>query len=307
MTVPERRRVGLAAGEIAYLDEGQGPAVVLLHGFPTSAHLWRDLVPMLAPRFRAIAPDLLGYGHSSKPADVDALTIRAQARTVRDLLEHLGIEEFAVVGHDIGGGIAQLLAFDGGVHTMVLTDTISLDSWPIEAVKMIAGAPDEQVTEDFAADLARVAFDVGMSHREQLADEDLEEYLRPWRREPMALVRAARAIDGEGLRDSEDRLRNLDQRVLIAWGEDDPFHGAERAERLGELLPGATVGLLPGCGHFITEDAPETVLPLMARYLETHELGGHAHAERTPIELGISLQRPARPSVPEGFEDIEED
>jgi 2-hydroxymuconate-semialdehyde hydrolase len=307
MTVPKRRQARLPAGEIAYLDEGAGPAVVLLHGFPTSAHLWRDLVPMLAPRFRAIAPDLLGYGDSSKPADVDALTIRAQARMVRDLLEHLGIEEFSVVGHDIGGGVAQLLAFEGGVHTMALADTISLDSWPIEAVKMIAEASDEQVTEDFAADVARVAFDVGMSHRERLADEDLEEYLRPWRAEPLALVRAARAIDGEGLRDTEGRLRSLEQRVLVAWGEDDPFQGAEWAERLGELLPGATVALLPGCGHFITEDAPETVLPLISRYLETHELGGHAHAERTPVELGISFQRPARPSVPEGFEDIEED
>jgi 2-hydroxymuconate-semialdehyde hydrolase len=307
MTVPERRRVRLAPGEIAYLDEGEGPAVVLLHGFPTSAHLWRDLVPMLAPRFRAIAPDLLGYGDSSKPADADALTIGAQAGMVRDLLVHLGIEEFAMVGHDIGGGIAQLLAFEGGVRSMVLADTISLDSWPIEAVKMIAEASDEQVIEDSVVDVTRVAFDVGMGHRERLADEDLEEFLRPWRAEPLALVRAARAIDGVGLRDSEDRLRSLEQRVLIAWGEDDSFQDAGWAERLGELLPGATVAILPGCGHFITEDAPETVLPLIVRYLETHELGGHAHAERTPIELGISFQRPARPSVPEGFEDIEED
>jgi 2-hydroxymuconate-semialdehyde hydrolase len=307
MTVPERRRIRLDAGEIAYLDEGDGPAVLLLHGFPTSAHLWRDLVPMLAPRFRAVAPDLLGYGQSSKPEDVAALTIRAQADVVRDLLRRLGVDGFAVVGHDIGGGIAQLLAFEGGVRTMVLADSISFDSWPIEAVRMIAGASDGQVTEEIVADVAALVFDVGMGHRERLADEDLEEYLRPWRADPVALVRAARAIDGVGLRDAEDRLRALDQRVLIAWGEDDPFQPAAWAERLGELLPGATVALLPGCGHFITEDAPETVLPLIARYLETHELGGHAHAARTPVELGISFQRPAHPSRPEGFEDIEED
>jgi 2-hydroxymuconate-semialdehyde hydrolase len=303
----ERRRVALDAGETAYVDEGEGPAVLLLHGFPTSAHLWRDLVPILAPRFRAVAPDLIGYGESSKAPDVEALTIRAQAGAVRGFLEHLGIEEFAVVGHDIGGGIAQLLAFEGGVRSMVLADSISLDSWPIEAVRMIAEAADEQVTEEFAADVTRVAFDVGMSHRERLADEDLEEYLRPWREDPLALVRAARAIDGEGLKGTEDRLRALEQRVLVAWGEDDPFQPAEWAERLGELLAGATVALLPGCGHFLTEDAPETVLPLIARYLETHELGGHAHAGPTPLELGISFQRPARPSVPEGFEDIEEE
>jgi 2-hydroxymuconate-semialdehyde hydrolase len=301
MTVLERRRAHLDAGEMAYAEEGDGPAVLLLHGFPTSFHLWRDLVPILAPRFRVIAPDFLGYGDSAKPPDPGALTIRAQAEAVRELLAHLGVEEFAVIGHDIGGGVAQLLAFEGGVRTMVLADTISLDSWPIEAVKMIAGARDEDVTEEFAVDVARLAFDVGMVHRDRLAEEDLEEYLRPWRRDRGALVRAARAIDGVGLEGSQERLRSLQQRVLVAWGEEDPYQPVEWAERLGELLPGSTVALLPGCGHFITEDAPDTVVPLIARYLETHELGGHAHAGPTPVELGISFERPAHP--PEGFEE----
>lgn len=303
MTVLERRREHSGSGHIAYVEEGQGPAVVLLHGFPTSSHLWRDLVPILAPRFRAIAPDLIGYGESAKPEDPEALTIQAQADAARELLAHLGVEEFAVIGHDIGGGVAQLLAFEGGVRSMVLADTISLDSWPIEAVKMIARARDDDVTEDFAADVVRLAFEVGMVRRDRLAEEDLEEYLSPWRRDPPALVRAARAIDGVGLEGSQERLRSLQQRVLVAWGEEDPYQPAEWAEHLGELLPGSTVALLPGCGHFLTEDAPETVLPLIAGYLETHELGGHAHAGPTPVELGISFERPPHPSGPEGLEE----
>jgi len=75
----EMRRARVSGGELAYVDEGEGLGVVLLHGFPTSSHLWRDLVPMLAPRFRAIAVDLLGYGDSHKPADPTALTITRQA------------------------------------------------------------------------------------------------------------------------------------------------------------------------------------------------------------------------------------
>jgi 2-hydroxymuconate-semialdehyde hydrolase len=299
MIGPERKSVVLEAGEMAYVDEGSGPAVLLLHGFPSSSHLWRDLVPVLAPRFRAIAPDLLGYGESSKPEDPAALTITAQAAGVSELLRTLDVEEAAVIGHDIGGGVAQLLAFEGGVRTVVLIDSISLDSWPIEAVKMIAGANDGDVTEEFAADVARLAFDIGMGHRERLGDEDLELYLKPWREEPTALVRAARAIDGVGLTSSEERLRGLDNRVLIVWGEDDPYQPVEWAERLGELIPGSTAALLPGCGHFVTEDAPESVIPLVTGYLQTHELGGHAHAGPTPVELGISFERPS----PEGFEE----
>jgi 2-hydroxymuconate-semialdehyde hydrolase len=302
MTELERRRSRLEAGEMAYLDEGSGPPVLLLHGFPSSSHLWRDLVPVLAPRFRAIAPDLLGYGLSSKPEEPSALTITAQTAALRDLLSSLDVEEAAVIGHDIGGGVAQLLAFEGVARTLVLIDSISLDSWPIEAVKMIAGANEDDVTEEFAADVARLAFDVGMAHRERLAGEDLEEYLRPWREDPLALVRAARAIDGEGLTGTDDRLRSLGNRVLIVWGEDDPYQPAEWAERLGELIPGSTVALLPGCGHFVTEDAPESVIPLVSGYLQTHELGGHAHAGPTPVELGISFERPPGPSA-----DLEEE
>lgn len=291
----------ISAGRLAYADEGEGPAVVLLHGFPTSSHLWRDLVPILAPRFRAVAPDLLGYGDSSKPQDRDALTVRAQAGHVRELLDRLGITEFAVLGHDIGGGVAQLLALRGGVGAMVLLDSIAFDAWPIEAVKMIQSADPSQADEELARGIATLALDTGMAVPERLAEEDRQEYLRPWLADPPALLRAARGIDGVGLVGTEDRLAALDARVLVVWGEEDPYLPAELAERLGDVLPGATVALLPGCAHFLTEDAPEAVAPLIAEYLRVHHLreSHHQHAGPTPVELGVSFQRPARPSDPE--------
>jgi 2-hydroxymuconate-semialdehyde hydrolase len=294
------KRLAVSAGHLTYADEGEGPAVVLLHGFPTSSHLWRDLVPILAPRFRAIAPDLLGYGHSSKPEDPSALTIRAQAAHVRELLDRTGIDEFAVIGHDIGGGIAQLLALEGGVGTVVLIDSISFDSWPIEAVRMIQAADPGETDEEFVRGLVDVALDLGLAHGDRLADADREAYLRPWIEEPAALIRAARAIDGIGLAGTEERLSALDARVLLVWGEEDPYQPAELAERLSDVLPGSTTALLPGCAHFVTEDAPEAVLPLIAEYLRVHHLRAehHHHAGPTPVELGISFDRPA-PADPE--------
>ncbi|MGH2723488.1 MAG: alpha/beta fold hydrolase [Actinomycetota bacterium] len=293
-----RKRVGVSSGEMAYVDEGDGPAVLLLHGFPTSSHLWRELVPALAPRFRVIAPDLLGYGASDKPMGAD-LHIRAQAGYVRELLGSLDAEAAAVVGHDIGGGVAQLLALDGGVRTMVLADAVSFDSWPIEGVKMLQAASDDQVDGEFVEQVVRLTFDLGMGHRERLGDEELEAYLDPWRDDPHALGRAARGIDGVGLVGTEDRLGALDARVLVVWGEDDPFQPAELAERLGQALPGATVALLPGCSHFVIEDAPDVVVPLISDYLGIHHLGrGHGHAGPTPVELGISLEPPGRDDGP---------
>lgn len=289
----ERRRARTAGGEIAYVDEGDGPPVVLLHGFPTSMHMWRDLVPMLAPRSRVIAPDLLGYGDSAKPDDPSAMTIRAQARAVRELLAQLDVETFAAVGHDIGGGVAQLLALEAGVAALVLVDSIAFDSWPIEGVRLIQAAAPDQVTEEFVRGLVDVTFDLGMRRPDRLTPEDRAEYMRPWLGDPMALVRAARGIDGEGLVGTEPRLAELDARALVVWGEDDPFQPAEIAERLGEALMGATVAVLPGCSHYVTEDAAETVLPLISQYLGLHYLReSHRHAGPLPVELGVSFDRP---------------
>jgi pimeloyl-ACP methyl ester carboxylesterase len=297
----EKRRLKVSGGEMAYLDEGDGPPVILLHGFPTSSHLWRDLVPMLAPRFRAIAPDLLGYGDSGKPLDPSAMTITRQAGYVRELLEGLDLADPAVIGHDIGGGIAQLLALEDDVRSVVLVDSIAFDSWPIEAVRMLQDADPEGVDESFARAMVGAALDTGMARPDRLVEEDREVYARPWAADPMAVIRAALGIDGRGLVGTEGRLAALDARVLVVWGEDDPFQPAGWAERLGEAMPGATVALLPGCSHYVTEDAPEAVLPMIADYLRRVHLGqSHVHdAGPTPVELGISYTRPDRPSDPE--------
>ncbi|HEX2032421.1 MAG TPA: alpha/beta fold hydrolase [Actinomycetota bacterium] len=288
----ERRRFRSSGGELAYVDAGEGVPVLLLHGFPTSAHLWRRLVPMLTPAFRAIAPDLLGYGDSAKPVDVE-LHIRAQARYVRELVEHLGADDIAVVGHDIGGGVAQLLAMDGGVRTLVLIDAICFDAWPIEGVRLLQRAGAGEYDESFVRQVLEVTFDLGMGHRHRLDDEALAEYVRPWAADPAALHRAASGIDGVGLDGSEARLSDLGARALVLWGEDDPFLPASLAERLGETLPGASVAVLPGCSHFLIEDAPETVLPLIADYLRIHHLGArHAHAGPRFLDLGVSFERP---------------
>lgn len=295
----DKQRVRLAGGEVAYVDEGRGPAVILLHGFPTSSHLWRDLVPILAPRFRAVAPDLLGYGDSSRPERPQALTIGAQAGMVRQLVERLDLGQPAMVGHDIGGGVAQLVALDGTAGTMVLVDSVAFDSWPIECVRMLQDVRPEQVDDELVRGVVRAALELGMGRPDRLSPQDHQEFLRPWVDDPAALFRAARAIDGRGLTGEEERLSGLDTRVLVVWGEDDPFQPVELAERLGEALPGATVAVLPGCSHFVTEDAPEVVLPLIADYLRHHHLGqAHRHDGAVPVDLGVSFERPP-PADPE--------
>src|SRR5689334_22854738 len=88
---------------------GAGEPIVFLHGFPTSSHLWSDVVPLVPAGHRVVVLDLLGYGRSDRPLG-RPVSIRAHAERVVELLDILGISYACFVGHDVGGGIAQWLA-----------------------------------------------------------------------------------------------------------------------------------------------------------------------------------------------------
>jgi pimeloyl-ACP methyl ester carboxylesterase len=105
------RRVAGDGVELAVLDEGEGHPVLLLHGFPDSSRLWRKQVPALvAGGFRAVAPDLRGFGESDRPEGVEEYAIGRSLADVLAVLEALGIQRTHVVGHDWGAGLAWVLA-----------------------------------------------------------------------------------------------------------------------------------------------------------------------------------------------------
>jgi pimeloyl-ACP methyl ester carboxylesterase len=105
------RRIAGSGVELAVRDEGEGPAVLLLHGFPDSSYLWRHQIEALVGAgFRAIAPDLRGFGESERPAAVEAYALRHLLADVSALLDALGLERAHVVGHDWGAGVAWIYA-----------------------------------------------------------------------------------------------------------------------------------------------------------------------------------------------------
>ncbi len=296
MSVSDLRRQRVSGGELAFVHMGdpEDPPVLLLHGFPGSSYAWRQFAPLLSPWMHVIAPDLLGCGDSDQPADVD-LSVLAQAGYARELLDHLGIERFAVVGHAHGGGVAQLLALHGGVETMILLDSIAFDAWPSETFGELQRSAPEVPNASLVRAVIATGFDLGMGHRPRLTDADLDEYCRPFSSDDgaAAFVRFARAIDGEGLAGSEPSLRALEVPTLLLWGEDDPFMPVTVAERLADALPMSSLAVLPGCSHFLMEDAPETIAPLMFEYLRAVYLRtGHVHEEPGPITIELGRRPP---------------
>jgi len=274
-----------SGGALAYHDEGSGPAVVLLHGFPLSSYLWRGLIPALASRHRVIAPDLLGLGASDKPRNAP-LDIRAQAGYLSELFANLALDRVALVGHSTGGGIAQLLVESrDDVEALVLIDSIAFDRWPTEAVGEIQAVPSDGETHEAAELVVTSALRLG-TVEDQLTDLDVRAYLEPWA--PPApvesLFRFARALDGVGLKQLERAMATWSLPTLLLWGEDDPFHPADVAERLNAAISSSALGLVPGCGHFLPDEAPETIFPIIAEYLRANYLRiPHGHQPSGPV------------------------
>jgi pimeloyl-ACP methyl ester carboxylesterase len=274
-------RAPTSGGELAYTDDGDGPVVVLIHGFPQSSFVWRDLGPLLSSRFRVIVPDMLGSGGSDKPEHTP-LGIVAQAGYISELLDGLRVERYAVIGHSVGGGVAQLLALDhDGVDAMVLMSSTAFDAWPTLLTREIQRTPPAQRVELFVQSGIRASLRVGMADPDRITPEQVMEYLRPWTGpgNVEAFFRFADAMDGRGLADREADLETLEIPVLIFWGEEDEFYPPAIAERLNAAIPTSTLGLLPGCRHFLVEDAIETIGPMIYEYLRARYLrephGGH--------------------------------
>lgn len=289
----QRRRARVSGVDMAFIEEGdpENPAVVFIHGFPTSSFMWREFVPLFAPWTHVIAPDLLGCGDSGMPEEGD-LHIRAQAGYIRELLAGLGVDGFAVVGHGHGGGIAQLLAVDGGVEAMVLVDSIAFDAWPSETTRAL----QRSAPEDQREDVVREAFDEflrrAMAKPERRTDDLRDAYVAPFlgQQGVRAFFRGIDAADGLGLIGREDDLAGLGCPTLILWGEEDPFLSVQVGERLNDAIPTSSLAVLPGCSYLLPEDAAETIAPLAFDYLRSKYLGRpHSHGE--PGALPISLER----------------
>src|SRR5262245_2201292 len=118
-----RRFVATPLGKVAYVEQGAGRAVLLLHGFPLNGFQWRGAIPLLAPYARCIAPDFLGMGHSRAAAG-QAVGPQAQVQMLIALLDALRIDEVDVIANDSGGAVAQLLAtrHSARVRTLLLTN-----------------------------------------------------------------------------------------------------------------------------------------------------------------------------------------
>jgi haloacetate dehalogenase len=260
---------------------GRGDPVVLLHGYPQTAQMWRKVAPLLQGEFTVVCPDLRGYGDSDKPRD--GYDKRSMAKDVKETMAQLGFERFAVVGHDRGARVSHRLAMDypQAVKNLTVLDIVPTHTVFRDAGKELAAAywhwfffqvPDlpELMIANSAEPFLRHMFRA-LCHRQDAIEEPMfQEYLRAFRlpgtiRSGLEDYRAAATVDIA--EDDRDLGKKLACPLLAIWGEFGKMHTLfdvlatwreKAADVRGHPLP---------CGHFIPEEAPEELVRDLAPFL----------------------------------------
>ena len=237
-------------GEIAYHDVGEGPALLLLHGFPLNAYHWRDVMALLSGERRCIAPDLLGLGYS-KPKHGADIGLVSQADMLAELLDSLGIDQSDIIANDSGTAIAQLLAVNhpARVRSMLLTNgDVEPDSPPEPLLPVIALAQRGEFAEAMVGAaigdkaLARSPDGViGLTFADPngVSDEEIYLYFAPLieSSERVALTnRYATSLLPNPLAGLEERLRTVAVPTAILWGTGDKFFKPSNVDYLRNVL-----------------------------------------------------------------------
>lgn len=247
---PIRRSVQTASGRISYVEQGSGPVALFVHGVLLNSHLWRHQLADLSDIRRSIAVDLLAHGDTEIAPNQD-VSVTANAKMLKEFLDALNIDQVDLVGNDSGGGISQIFAalYPERVRSLTLTDCDTHDNWPPEAFKpflaMAAGGGLRGTLDAMLADKSVYrspqALGPAYEHPEQLSDNSIETYLRPFVKSPQRthdLERFLAAFDNKHTLAIEPQLKTLKSPTLIVWGTDDVYFPVKWSHWLAENIPG---------------------------------------------------------------------
>ena len=256
-----------------YVEAGEGPLVVLLHGFPEFWFAWRFQIPALAEAgFRVVAPDMRGYNLSSRPPDVSAYDTDHLAGDVADLISERGAERALLAGHDWGAGVAwattmnhphvvERLAILNVPHPRRMLQGLRnprqlAKSWYIFFFQL-PWLPERVVSARRWSLLRR-----GFEHDARPAaftPEDIARYVEAWSRPGAAtgMINYYRAAFRERPGGLERRVRPIHAPTLVIWGERDRYLGADLAEPDRADVPNLEkVVRLPNASHWVYHDEP---------------------------------------------------
>ena len=283
----ERRRIRTSDAAINLVIGGDGPPVLMLHGYPQTHAMWHKVAPSLARDYTVVCADLRGYGDSSKPRGLPGhanYSKRAMALDMAEAMESLGYLGFHVVGHDRGGRVAHRLARDFGkrVRSLTVMDISPTLKMYQNTTMQFAKAywhwffliqeeplPETMLTGHAAWWIVR-RLGRGKSGLKHFAREAIMEYSRAFR-DPRTVhatcedYRAAATIDL--MHDRQDVRKKLRMPVLALWGQHGVIQALFDCLRDWREVAEDVRGKALNCGHFLAEERPREVLAELRRFL----------------------------------------
>jgi pimeloyl-ACP methyl ester carboxylesterase len=285
MAIVHHRYASVGGYQLFYREAGpsDAPTVVLLHGYPSSSFMFRDLIPNLAERYRVIAPDHLGFGLSDAPsADQFNYSFVSLSSLTADLLEQLGVRRYGIYVHDYGAPIGWRLAVanPSAVTSIVTQSGNGYQEGFDEAFwKPVWAFSREQTQENEAVIRGALSFEsikwqylAGVPDQSVVAPEtwshDFGLVSRPGNDRIQLALNLDYVNNISFYPKLHEYLRASEVPVLAVWGEGDPIFRPAGAQAFAKDAPGAEVHLLPG-GHFLLESALQDVSSLMMRFLDS--------------------------------------
>ncbi|ARM91078.1 alpha/beta hydrolase family protein (plasmid) [Rhizobium sp. CIAT894] len=296
MTVPVtcHRTTRVAGIDIFYREAGEegAPVIVLLHGFPSSSHMYRNLIPALADRYHVIAPDLPGFGLSEMPSPTAfEYGFAAFSDVVARFLEQLGAERYALYVMDYGAptGFRLALAHPDRVTALIVQNGNAYDDgmgdfWvPTRAYWADSGPANRDAMRPFLS-LEGTRFQYLAGTRDEARVDPAA-----WLYDQLFLDRpGAKEIQLDIIYDYRTNValypafhayfRAHQPPALILWGENDPIFLAEGAHAFLRDLPGAELHFFD-TGHFALEDKAHEMIPVMRDFLARILLPGNRNSE----------------------------
>jgi pimeloyl-ACP methyl ester carboxylesterase len=242
-------------------SRGGGDPVVFLHGFPGSSHSWRQITPLMPEGRRLVVMDLMGCGRSDGPQGRPG-SIATHAALVRGLLDDLAIARTALVGHGLGGAIAQALTLEQPkrISGLALISSFGFEVWPRRLARLARAASPlgRWLGGSVLASFVHGSAIRGYADRDE-GRRSLDHSLRAYATHlgADALVAQLEATRDPAIQAIGVRLGELAVPTAVICGADDPFLPRSLSERLQAAIHGATLDVIPGAGHFVMEDAPE--------------------------------------------------
>jgi pimeloyl-ACP methyl ester carboxylesterase len=273
-----RRFADVGSGRIAYLEQGNGPAALFVHGVPLNGYHWRHVIKRIRHRRRCIAIDLMGLGYS-EIAPAQDVSFATQARMIAEVIDALGIDTIDLVGNDSGGAVAQIFAatYPRRLRSLVLTNCDVHDGWPPpQVLPIMERARNGTLAAVFQPmldrpDLARERYRGGESvplfrsyaDPSVLTDDIIRLYLEPLLSSQQRIEAFGRywlAFDNAQTVAIHAALKSLQVPTLIVWGLKDIFFDKKWAYWLKDTIPGAErVIEVPDGRLFFPEDRPDAL------------------------------------------------